>query len=180
MSRSANFSAEVISHAQASVSAAVTLRELRKHQAVILSAVHGLDMDATAKVLGIGRSTVGQLQPEARNPDSSPPAPRGGRRNHYLTIEEEKEFLAPWATEASTAGILIVPPIKAALDKRLGKTVHHSQVYRMLARHGWRKVAPDSVHPKADLDAQEDWKKNSKRWYPSASEARQQKASAPG
>jgi transposase len=168
MSRPAKFSPEVISHAQASVSNASTLRELRKHQSVILSAVQGLDMDATAQILGISRSTVGQLQKEARNPDAPAPTPRGGRKHQYLTIEEEKEFLAPWITEATTAGILIVPPIQAALEKRLGKKVHHSQVYRMLARHGWRKVAPDSVHPKADLQAQDDWKKNSKRWYPNA------------
>ena len=30
----------------------------------------------------------------------------------------------------------------------------------MLARHGWRKVAPDKIHPKSDPNAQEDWKKN--------------------
>jgi hypothetical protein len=42
-----------------------------------------------------------------------------------------------------------------------------SVVYRMLARHGWRKVAPDTRHPKSDPVAQEDWKKNSpKRWKP--------------
>jgi transposase len=136
---------------------------------VLLSAVHGLDMEATANVLGISRSTVGALQREARNPDAPAPAPRGGRKHQYLTIEEEKEFLAPWILEATTAGMIIVPPLQAALEKQLGKKVHHSQVYRMLARHGWRKVAPDSIHPKADLEAQEVWKKNSKRWYPNAS-----------
>jgi hypothetical protein len=42
-----------------------------------------------------------------------------------------------------------------------------SVVYRMLARHGWRKVAPDTRHPKSDPIAQEDWKKNfPKRWRP--------------
>jgi hypothetical protein len=42
-----------------------------------------------------------------------------------------------------------------------------SVVYRLLARHGWRKVAPDTRHPKSDPIAQEEWKKNSpKRWQP--------------
>ena len=34
-----------------------------------------------------------------------------------------------------------------------------SVVYRFLARHGWRKVAPDTRHPKSDLGLQETWKK---------------------
>jgi Winged helix-turn helix len=40
-----------------------------------------------------------------------------------------------------------------------------SSVYRMLARHGWRKLAPDTRHPDGDPQAREDWKKNSAaRW----------------
>ncbi len=31
----------------------------------------------------------------------------------------------------------------------------------LLARHGWRKIAPDTTHPKGDLLVREDWKKNS-------------------
>ena len=42
-------------------------------------------------------------------------------------------------------------------------------VYRMLARHGWRKAAPDTKHPNSDPVAQEAWKKNSVRgWLPPA------------
>jgi hypothetical protein len=29
----------------------------------------------------------------------------------------------------------------------------------MLARHGWRKVAPDTRHPKCNAQVQEEWKK---------------------
>jgi len=62
--------------------------------------------------------------------------------------------------------MVIVPPWPQALEEQLGRQVHHSQVYRLLARHGWRKLSPDSLHPKADLANQEDWKKNSRRWWP--------------
>ncbi|MEK7675971.1 MAG: winged helix-turn-helix domain-containing protein [Verrucomicrobiota bacterium] len=34
-------------------------------------------------------------------------------------------------------------------------------MYRFLARQGWRKVAPDTRHPKSDPQVQEDWKKTS-------------------
>ena len=64
--------------------------------------------------------------------------------------------------------MLVVSPLRAALAQKLGRAVTHSVVYRMLARHGWRKVAPDTRHPKSDPAAQEEWKKNSpKLWRPS-------------
>ena len=65
--------------------------------------------------------------------------------------------------------MLIVAPLRAALAQRLGHPVSHSVVYRLLARHGWRKVAPDTRHPKSDPLTQEQWKKNSPTcWKPSA------------
>jgi len=39
--------------------------------------------------------------------------------------------------------------------------VPKSTVYRMLARQGWRKLAPRPRHPRSDIQAQEAWKKNS-------------------
>ena len=83
-----------------------------------------------------------------------------------MTIEEEERFLHPWVEKAASAGMVIVPPLHEALEPPLGRKLHHSQVYRMLARHGWRKLSPDSVHPKADIAKQEDWKKNSRKWWP--------------
>lgn len=47
-----------------------------------------------------------------------------------------------------------MPPIHAAYEERIGCQVAASTVYRMLARHGWRKVAPDTGHPKRDAQAQ--------------------------
>ncbi len=85
-----------------------------------------------------------------------------------MTLEEERAFLAPWAEQACGAGVLVVSPLRAALAEQLGRQkVAASVVYRLLARHGWRKVAPDTRHPKSDPAAQAEWKKNSrKRWLP--------------
>jgi transposase len=85
-----------------------------------------------------------------------------------MTPEEEREFLAPWLKPALAGSLLVVSPVRAALAARVGQPVKASLVYRMLARHGWRKVAPDTRHPKSSPEAQADWKKNSlKRWRPS-------------
>jgi len=96
-----------------------------------------------------------------------PPRNWGGRRRELMTFDEEKKFLEPWAQQAKDGGILVVSVIRAALAQHLGRSVKASIVYRLLERHGWRKVAPDTHHPKSDPAAQEEWKKNSrKHWQP--------------
>lgn len=86
---------------------------------------------------------------------------RGGRRNSYLTWEEEEAFLGDFVARASQGGLLIVAEVKAAFEARIERSVPKSTVYRLLARHGWRKVTPRSRHPKTDEKVQESFKKNS-------------------
>ena len=66
----------------------------------------------------------------------------------------------PFVEKASRAGILIVSEIRQALNEKLGRTTAIGTTYNLLHRHGWRKLAPDKQHPKADVQAQDDWKKN--------------------
>jgi transposase len=87
----------------------------------------------------------------------------GGRRNELLTEAEEDEFLQQWEDRAGQGGVLTVGPIHEALERRVGRTVAPSTVYRMLARHGWRRVQPDKAHPKRDPEAQEAFKKGASR-----------------
>lgn len=35
-----------------------------------------------------------------------------------------------------------------AYEERVGHSIGSSQIYRVLERHGWRKVMPRSKHPK--------------------------------
>jgi hypothetical protein len=78
-----------------------------------------------------------------------------------MSLEEEREFLAPFWESAAAGGVLVVGQIKAALDKRLGRAVALASAYNLLHRHNWRKLAPDKRHPQSDPLAQEEWKKNS-------------------
>ncbi len=52
--------------------------------------------------------------------------------------------------KAKEGGVLIVTPIKIAYEEKTGRKVAESTIYRMLARHNWRKLAPDTGHPKGD------------------------------
>lgn len=166
MSRLAKFDIEVIKAAQMQLARAQTIKEFRAAQVILLPALYGLTREQTAEAVGLSSSRVGGLQNELRRPNPQPKANHGGRRRQRMSLEEERAFLAPWEEQAKTAGMIIVPPLHQALEDKLGDKIHHSQVYRMLARHGWRKVAPDSVHPKASEEAQEAWKKNSRTWWP--------------
>ncbi len=78
-----------------------------------------------------------------------------------MSLDAEETLLAPFIDKANNAGIIMVPPLKAELEQHLGRSVALSTVYRLLHRHGWRKLAPGKQQPQADPVAQQEWKKNS-------------------
>jgi len=171
MSRPRRIDPALVAKAQAVVSQAADAKELRAAQAILLPALAHTTLEQTAALLGVGRASVPRLQQRFRERLQSAAGPArswGGRRRAMLTLEEEKAFLAPWAEQARDAGVLVVSPLRAALAEKLGRRkVAASVVYRLLARHGWRKVAPDTRHPKSDPAAQAEWKKNfRKHWMP--------------
>jgi len=149
-----------------------SLDEYKQALAISLPADLGVSLEQTGQALGVSRATVHRLQTRFRKRRHGGAESRksawGGRRRALLSVEEERDFLKPWAEQAKTGGVLVVSPIRAALAQRLGRPVAASVVYRFLARHGWRKMAPDTRHPKSDPKLQEDWKKNfPRRWHPS-------------
>ena len=88
---------------------------------------------------------------------------KGERRRQYLTLEEEKEFLAPFFAQAERGEIATVGQIWRAFEARVGHEVDDSTIYRLLARHGWRKLMPRPRHPQADPQVQEQFKKTLRR-----------------
>jgi transposase len=152
------------------VSKATTLQELRQGQVILLPALTGATMATTAEILGLSRDRVCVLRRQfgelAKTPQVAMGERRGGRNRQLMSIEGEKAFLAPWVARAETGGVLVVPPIHLAFEERVGHKVPKSTVYRLLARHGWRKVTPDTRHPKGDEAAREEFKKNSPKSSP--------------
>jgi transposase len=165
MTRTANFTEEEISRARRIGNQAKTALELRKALSVLLIAEGGLDTGRTAEILNISQRTVFRNQEHIRKQDKRPQNTWGGRRRYTMTVEEEKEFLRVWEVKAVEGGVLAVPPIHAALVEKLGRPIPISTTYRLLARHGWRKVEPDTKHPNSDPQIQEEFKKNSLKWW---------------
>ena len=127
-------------------------RQYRQALAVLLPAELNASLEQTASLLGVGRATISRLQSGFRQRGQVGPHHQGwgGRRRTLMSEEEELEFLRPWAEQALAGGVLVLSPIRAALAQRLGRKVAASVVYRLLARHGWRKIAQGTRHPKND------------------------------
>lgn len=164
MARPRHIDQGLVAKARQVVSTTQDIEQYRQALAVLLPAELGPSLEKTASVLGVGRATVNRLQRRfGQRIKGGGEARRcwGGRRRALMSLEEEKEFLAPWVEKAKRGEVVVVSPLRAALAQQLGRPVAASVVYRFLARHGWRKVAPDTRHPKSDRRVQEDWKKTS-------------------
>ena len=70
----------------------------------------------------------------------------GNRRN--LSFEEEAQLLEPFCQAAEAGQIISVSEIKAVYQEAVGHDIGSAQIYRVLQRHGWRKIMPRSRHPK--------------------------------
>lgn len=84
---------------------------------------------------------------------------KGGRRNSYMALDEERKFMESFIILAQKGYIATAGDIKEAFEKIIGNTVHKTTIYRLLERNGWRKVVPLPHHPKKDIQAQKDFKK---------------------
>lgn len=83
----------------------------------------------------------------------------GNRRN--FSVEQEEELLAAFMKEAEAGKIVEVKEIIKAYEKLIGRPVANSVVYKMLKRHGWRKIMPRSQHPKkASIEKIDAYRKN--------------------
>jgi transposase len=122
-----------------------------------------------AKHCGVSKATVHQVISSYNRlgVEAVETAGKGGRRHEYLTVLEEKDFLAPFFARAERGEIATVAEIHHALEAQIGREVDDSTIYRLLHRHGWRKLMPRPRHPQATREAQEQFKKTLRpRWKP--------------
>ncbi len=96
-----------------------------------------------------------------------------------MSWEEEQAFFAPFFTRAERGEIATADEIKRAFEAQVGHEVNKSTISRLLKRHGWRKPVPRPVHPKANPEAQAQFKKTSRLLLRQPSQRAQQMTSAP-
>jgi transposase len=142
---------------------ATTIAEFQRIQCVLLRATLACSASQIAQVLGWATATVHITHSRWAKEGESlfDLKGKGGRKNQLLSEQQEAEVLAPFIEQASAGGVLKVAEVQQAYEARVGKAVPNSTVYRVLARHGWRKVMPRPRHPKADVAARGAFKKGS-------------------
>jgi len=135
--------------------------EYQRIQCVLLRATLGSTAAQIAQVLGWATATVHVMHSRwAKEGDAIfDVRRRGGRHRQHMTAEQESAFLVPFTQQAKAGGVLSAAEIQRAYEACTGKPVAASTIYRLLARHGWRKVSPRPRHPRADPAAQAAFKK---------------------
>ncbi|VME29496.1 degenerate transposase [Streptococcus pneumoniae] len=65
---------------------------------------------------------------------------RGGRNHAYMTVEEEKVFLARHLKATEAGEFVTIDALFQAYKKELGRSYTRDAFYQLLKRHGWRNV----------------------------------------
>jgi len=141
---------------------AKTKADFQRIQCVWLRILFGFTSELVAQAVGWRPGTVKKIWSDyfSRKEKALLGKGRGGRRRANLSLEEETRLLGGFFRKAEKGGILVANEVKAAYEKAIGREVPKSTIYRMLARHGWRKVAPRPHHPQSDPNEREAFKKN--------------------
>jgi hypothetical protein len=119
----------------------------------------GCSRETAASIFGVDVRTVHDDLERIRNPDTMNKGQWGGGNYHNMTFEEEELFLKSHLDDAEAGMIISVPKLHEEYNNIVGKITPPSTFYRLLKRHNWRKVLPDTRHPKGDPTLQEDFKK---------------------
>ena len=129
----------------------------------------GWEAQDVAEAVGITRSSVYRRKAEFLKDGESTLHTDGwgGRRGGVLTEAQEAEFVAHFEDAARKGQMVSAAAMAGELARRAGGPASPATLYRILARHGWRKVVPRPRHPEADPARQEAFKETSRSsWRP--------------
>jgi len=94
--------------------------------------------------------------------------PRGGRHRFLLSTQQETHLLQSIEQKAAKGLIKTAEDIRCLVESKVGKKVSDDYIWDLLKRNGWKKKMPRPYHPKRDVTAQQEFKKNSPSvWLPS-------------
>lgn len=127
-----------------------------RFQCIWLRHILGMSAPEIATALRLSVSTIRRIHVEfIKNgrPAIEGKGNRGGRRKSYMSFDEECKFLEAHARQSEDGKIRNVSLLKRDYETRIGQKVHKTSIYRLLDRHGWRKIAPRTYHTKRDPNA---------------------------
>ncbi|WP_425361788.1 winged helix-turn-helix domain-containing protein [Candidatus Tisiphia endosymbiont of Mystacides longicornis] len=140
--------------------------EFRRYQALYLRVSEKMSAHLIAKITCFSISHIHSIHSFARNKGitSLASAKKGGRNRSYLTIEEERQMLNTIEKTAIKGGVVEIGKVHKLFEEKVGCKVARFTAYRLLHRHGWRKIVPRPYHPNQKADAVETFKKTGQFW----------------
>jgi hypothetical protein len=113
--------------AREAIVAARTVEQLRQAQSVVLPLDCGLSLQQTAQIPGVSPGWACQLRRRFMQGQiagaADAPGP-GGRKRQNMTVEQERELLAPFLEQAAFGGVLLVDQIKRRWTNTLTARLH--------------------------------------------------------
>ena len=139
--------------------------EYRRIQCVYLAILYPeMSAEEIGKITLYSESRVWAIQAEYRKSGLKVLSDkRGGRYRENMTIEEERVLLSAFEKQSESGKLVVAGKIKLAYEEKVGKEVAETTIYRMLDRHGFRKIVPYQRHPKSNIEDQEAFKKTSRK-----------------
>ncbi len=140
-----------------------TLSEYRRIQIIYFRSKYGYNATQIAEMVGLETQTVRNIQSAYLKQGELGlcQSGQGGRRRFNLSIEEEEVFLSIFELDGEMGDMLEVSQVHRTYERQIGRRVPKSTVYRLMHRHGWRKLAPRPKHPKGDKEVVKRFKKTS-------------------
>jgi transposase len=141
---------------------AQTKEEYKKRLAIWLTKIGPFFAHEIANMIQVAKQSVWLWisQYNKNGPKGLERKGRGGRRWAYLPEDVERSLLTSFSIRATKGEIITAKHIYQEVCKVVGKKVSLDYVYRLLYRHGWRKIGPRPRHVKSNLQQQEEFKKN--------------------
>ena len=164
MSKRREFTSEQISEIIEAENKSTKKYETKRIMILRLVAIEKMKSGDIAKVVGYNKATIDNIVSKyfKAGIESILGENRRGGNKRYLSEDEEAKFLESFEKKAENGHIIIVSEIQKAYEKKVGKEVPNSTIYRVLARQNWRKIMPRKRHPKSNPEEQEDYKKNNR------------------
>lgn len=136
-----------------------TAKELRRVQCILLRC-EGKPSSDIGEIVGMHPDSVRHVWSEylERGEQVLMGENRGGRHRSHLTLKEETKLLQVFFRQAKCGQLITIRRFHAAVCSEIGKKVAPSTTYRMLHRHGWRKIVPLPTHPKGSREEREKFK----------------------
>ena len=137
---------------------AKTSRDVRRVQCLLYRVAEHYTAEKIGRLVGYSEVTVKRIwSAYLREGEAALIGEKRGRVRAaaHLTTKQEQALLAPIRTKAARGHVTTVQEIHEAHGKMVGKPLDRTVTYRLLKRHGWRKIVPLPHHPQGDAGTRE-------------------------